>query len=196
MSSDVLAPAPAGAFSPHTLAAALNIDAPPVAFVVPVAVAVDEPADPVGAEEVEEPRAGMLMFRVGAELFAAALGEVDEAIELDEVMPLPEMPPHMLGVVRLRGATLPLYSPAASLGVRGGAPQAALVVRDGGRRIALAIDDVEDVIELRERDLRATPDGSDDRLLVGVAHHGGALVSAVDVGVLAAACVGADREVA
>jgi purine-binding chemotaxis protein CheW len=198
MSSDVLAPAPAVAFSPHTLAAALNTAAanPAAATAAVVALAAESPSEPGEEQGADELLTGMLMFRVGAELFAASLADVEEAIELPELTPLPEMPPHMLGVLRVRGATVPLYSPAGPLGLRAGAPQAALVVRAGGDRVALAIDDVEDVIELRDGELRPTPDASDDRVLVGVVRRGHELVSAVDVGALVAACVGAAREVA
>ena len=136
-------------------------------------------------------RAELLLFRVGRELFATPLAAIEEAVELEEVRAIPEMPSSMLGVTDLRGRMIPIYSPARPLGVElGAAPSAALIVRAGERRVALAVDDVEDVLDADLTALRDAPGGDDaDGVLLGVARHGRMLVAVLDGDALVAACL-------
>ena len=57
------------------------------------------------------------MFRIGTERFAVELACVEEAIDLPEVHHVPEMPPAMLGVITVRGALTPVFTPDDALGV-------------------------------------------------------------------------------
>jgi purine-binding chemotaxis protein CheW len=135
--------------------------------------------------------ADLLLFRIGEEMFATDLASVEEAVTLPEIHHLPEMPVAMLGAFNLRGRLTPVYSPAHVIGVplRGEA-QAALLVRADTRRLGLAVDDVEDVFQVDLATVREAPGTDDaDGILLGVAHHGMALVSLVDADALVAACV-------
>ena len=138
----------------------------------------------LGAGEVE-----LLMFRVGAELFAFELVAAEEAVELECVHAVPDMPEAMRGVIDLRGRLVPVYSPAVTLRVPH-APNGGVLVlmRSGERRVALVVDDVEDVIILDRTMLRPPPSADTDSLVLGVAFIGDALVTVVDAHVLVAAC--------
>ncbi|HET7459001.1 MAG TPA: chemotaxis protein CheW [Gemmatimonadaceae bacterium] len=140
-----------------------------------------------------EGTADLLVFRVGGELFGAALTAIEEALELPQLSPLPEMPPSMIGVVSLRGRMLPAYSPARPLGVAlARADAAALVLRAGERRIALAVDDVDDVLTVDLSELRPPPivvGEERDAVLLGVANRGADLVSVLDADALVTACL-------
>lgn len=135
--------------------------------------------------------AELLLFRVGDELFATALSVVEEAVELAGIRPIPEMSHAMLGVFDLRGRMIPIYSPAAALGVPlADAPLAALVVRSGERRMALAVDDVEDVLDADLADVRPAPGIEDaDGVLLGIVRQGRALVALLDGEALVIACL-------
>ena len=161
----------------------------------------DEPVRPAEAVKSFADRARarsgtaeLLVFRVGGELFASALGTVEEAVELPELSPLPEMPASMLGVVTLRGRMLPAYSPARPLGVTlARADAAALVFRAGERRVALAVDDVDDVMTLDLAELRSPPATGAERetasVVLGVARRGRDLVAVLDADALVTACL-------
>ncbi len=138
----------------------------------------------LGAGEVE-----LLMFRVGAELFAFELVAAEEAVELEAVHAVPDMPEAMRGVIDLRGRLVPVYSPAGTLRMPH-APEGGVLVlmRSGERRVALVVDDVEDVIVLDRTMLRPPPSADADNLVLGVAFIGDALVTVVDAHVLVAAC--------
>jgi len=131
----------------------------------------------------------LLMFRIGTERFAVELSSVEEAIDLPDVHHVPEMPPAMVGVITVRGALTPVFTPDDALGVRVEHRSAALIFRSPRGRFALAIDDVDDVMTLDLAQLRDAPgvDGSDP-VVLGVARHEGSIVALVDAEALIEAC--------
>lgn len=140
----------------------------------------------------------LLLFRVGRELFATELRAVEEAVDLTAAEPVQQVPgtnSPAQSIFTLRGMLVPLFSPAHALGVAPGEAATALVVRDGRGRIAIAADDVEDVLTLREGDLRPAPagDARDAGVLRGVVRRGTTLVAVVDLDALIAACRGTSR---
>lgn len=138
-------------------------------------------------------RAGIvevLLFRIGAEIFATDLTAAEEVIEAPRVHRVPEMPDQMLGFFSLRGKLLPVFSPSVLLGASLSREQgAAVVLRAGEKRVALAIDDVDDVMPLDLARLRDVPAASDpEGVLLGVAWRENELVSLIDAESLLAAC--------
>ena len=133
--------------------------------------------------------AELLMFRIARERFAVELACVEEAIDLPDVHHVPEMPPAMLGVISVRGALTPVFTPEEALGVPVEGRTAALVFRSARGRFALAIDDVDDVLSLDLATLREAPgfEGTDS-VVLGVALHAGAIVALVDAELLIESC--------
>jgi chemotaxis signal transduction protein len=136
-----------------------------------------------------------LVFRVGRELFATELRAVEEAVDLTAVEPVQPVPGSGSPVRRiftLRGTLVPLFSPAHALGVALEEAATALVVRDRRGQVAIAADDVEDVLTLREGELRPVParDARDGGVLRGMVRRGSTLVAVVDLDALIAACRG------
>lgn len=142
------------------------------------------------AADLDGALAQMLMFRLGGELFAMALGACEEVLERPPVERVPGMPLDALGVFTLRDQLVSVYSPERVLGVSSTADEAvALVIHVVGKRIALALDDVDEVIGVEMESLRRpAPRDAADGLLLGIARHGDELVAVVDVEALAAAC--------
>ena len=70
-----------------------------------------------GRVEAREGRAELLVFRLGAELFATELRAVEEAVEGADARALPDAGPSMLGIFPLRDRTLPMYALARVLGL-------------------------------------------------------------------------------
>jgi chemotaxis signal transduction protein len=137
----------------------------------------------------------LLLFRVGRELFATELRAIEEAVDLTAVEVVQQVPgtdSPARSIFTLRGALVPLFSPATALGVVPGEAATALVVRDGRGRIAILADDVEDVLTLRDGELRPVPagNGRDAGVLRGVVRRGTTLVALVDLDALIAACRG------
>jgi purine-binding chemotaxis protein CheW len=158
----------------------------------PVAPAPTADASPRSLRELARARAGtaeLLVFRIAGERFGVELAAVEEAIDLEQVHHVPEMPAAMLGVVSVRGALTPVYSPRAPLGVPLAGSASALIFRRGAARVALAIDDVEDVLTLDLGLLREAPGvEAGDGVLLGVVRTADLLLALVDADALLAAC--------
>jgi purine-binding chemotaxis protein CheW len=138
----------------------------------------------LGAGEVE-----LLLFRVGAESFAFDLAAAEEAVELESVHAVPDMPDAMLGVFDLRGRLIPVYSPSAMLCTPDSPTSGVLLLmRAGERRVGIVVDDVEDVVVLEHGMLRPPPSADADGLVLGVAFFGDALVTILDAHALVATC--------
>ncbi|MEO5816009.1 MAG: chemotaxis protein CheW [Gemmatimonadaceae bacterium] len=133
--------------------------------------------------------AEVLVFRIGLERFAVDLLAVEEVIDLPVIHFVPEMPPAMVGVVTVRGALTPVFTPNASLGLPDAPSEAVLIFRRTVGRVGVLIDDVEDAITVDLRDLRRAPEHSvDDTVVLGVIRHGGSIFAVVDADALIAAC--------
>jgi purine-binding chemotaxis protein CheW len=138
----------------------------------------------LGAGEVE-----LLLFRVGAESFAFDLAAAEEAVELESVHAVPDMPDAMLGVFDLRGRLIPVYSPSAMLCTPDSPTSGVLLLmRAGERRVGIVVDDVEDVVVLEHGMLRPPPSADADGLVLGVAFFGDTLVTILDAHALVATC--------
>lgn len=129
-----------------------------------------------------------LVARVGAERFAFALARVVEALDAPVLFDTPHRPAGMLGTLRHRDRTLPVWDAASMFGVaRDRAEGTALVFLDGARGVALLVDDAEDIVDVDETALRAAPPGTDRHgVLSGVALERGGLVNVVRVDALMA----------
>ena len=149
------------------------------------------PATPFrGRVEAREGRAELLIFRVGAELFATELRAVEEAVEGIDVRAIPDAGPAMLGIFALRDRTLPMYALARVLDLApGDAPAMTLVMRPSTDRIALAVDAVDDVFDVALVDVRPAPPAGDDGLVLGVVWRGAELLTLLDADAIVAACL-------
>jgi purine-binding chemotaxis protein CheW len=135
-------------------------------------------------ERVREDAVQAIAFRIGGELHACDIHLVDEVVTRRRVHPLPDMPPRLLGMLRLRGELVPVLDLAGMLDLTlgEGAP-VVLVVSSGDARLGVAVDAAEDVIALTPDDYRDPPlSGAErDRYVVGVARLQGRLLNLVDL---------------
>jgi purine-binding chemotaxis protein CheW len=146
---------------------------------------------PAGPAEVRAASHEMLLFRIGGEWFALPLDRAEAAVESLARDALPGMPAGMLGVARLRGGRLPVYSAERILGVAASAPESVtIVVQSASGRVGLLVDDVEDVIAVAPEARRPVPGAATDPVLVGVVPRGADLVGLCDPDALVRACLG------
>jgi len=187
--------------TPRELAAVLNPD-----LVRPTAAPAESAAEPSTAAPVSSPeprrtfrervagregRAELLVFRVGGERFGTDLAAIEEAVDQIDAQPIPDMPPTMLGVFRLRERMLAVFAPQHALHVAlECAEPSTIVMRTAHRRIGIAVDDIEDVVDVDLATLRHAPGVDDaDGVLLAVAWRGADLISVLDADALVACCV-------
>lgn len=153
------------------------------------------------ADEVVVRGRDLLVFRIGAERFAAPLAAVEEAVDFDgaTVQAIPGDNPALHGVFPLRGALVPLYGAERILGVSaagtdGATGATALLVRVGDTgRAAIAVDDVEDLLTVPVEEVQAAARAGDAEVVVrGVLQREGNIIAIVDLHALVTACRASD----
>ncbi len=87
-----------------------------------------------------------LVFSVGDAEYAAAITGVREIRLLEGVTSLPDCPPHVLGVMDLRGRVVPLLDLRLRLGRQPAGERPVVVIVDvGGQAVGLVVDRVVEV---------------------------------------------------
>ncbi|GMU68559.1 MAG: hypothetical protein AMXMBFR37_08920 [Steroidobacteraceae bacterium] len=128
--------------------------------------------------------AQVLTFCVGGETYGIDILCVHEIRGWSPVTRIPNSPPHLSGVLNLRGTIVPVIDMRVRFGVEAGiTPSTVIVVLSlqgarGRRELGLVVDSVADVLELAPDSLRDLPpvgtrDNSD---LLGLATLGGRTV--------------------
>jgi len=92
-----------------------------------------------------------LLIEVGGQRAALPGNVVESVVEIDDVTPVPCLPPHVLGLFALRSRVLTVIDSIASLGLgqheRNGDIQAVIVTVEG-HLYGLLVDQVEDVVAI------------------------------------------------
>ncbi len=129
----------------------------------------------------------LLLFRSGAEVFALPLDSVREAIDGAESHALPDMPPHVTGMLNLAGRSIPLYDEKEFLGVAtSAASPSVLIVKGEPEDSGLAVDALMSSCVVEMSDIRRVPALEDAQgAFVGVFFHSGDLVALLDPAVFA-----------
>lgn len=103
----------------------------------------------------------LLAFRLGEQEYCLDIMSVREIRGWSKATPIPFSPPHVNGVINLRGTVLPVLD----LAVRLGMPPAQrselnviIVVDINGHTAGLLVDAVSDIISVNPSDLQPTPE--------------------------------------
>ncbi|HET6763285.1 MAG TPA: chemotaxis protein CheW [Longimicrobiaceae bacterium] len=122
----------------------------------------------------------VIAFELGGHMHACDVLLVEEIVTAQRIHPLPDMPPRLLGMLRLRGELVPVVNvaPALSLSLSS-AGGSVLVLDDGERRVGVAADYVHDVLTLPAGSLRPAPGA--DAYVAAVARLDGVLYTVVDL---------------
>ncbi|MDO5657998.1 MAG: chemotaxis protein CheW [Paracoccus sp. (in: a-proteobacteria)] len=107
----------------------------------------------------------LLSFRLGEQEYCVDIMSVREIRGWARATPLPFAPPHVKGVINLRGTVLPVVD----LSIRLGMPpidaeerNVIIVVSIGGRMAGLLVDAVSDIVAMRREDMQPPPRLGDD----------------------------------
>lgn len=124
-------------------------------------------------------------FRLGGELHACDIRLVEEVVTRRQIHPLPDVPPHLMGVLLLRGEMVPVMdvAPALGLALAEGRAPAILVCGIGEARVGVAAEAVHEVLEVPAEAIRPAPHtgGDRDAYVVGVARLQSGLVTLIDL---------------
>lgn len=115
-----------------------------------------------GAVRTEEPerRIDALFFRIGSELYALRLRDIQTVYALNNFTPVPGVPPYLRGIAYLQGDFLTLLDIGHFLGMeRKGLADLRRVVVIGNppRRLAVLAGEVEDIFSVAEETVASAP---------------------------------------
>jgi len=140
----------------------------------------ETPATPQDDFKIRARPGKYLTFRLATETYGLPVLAVREIVRLCPITPVATMPPHVRGVINLRGRVIPVVD----LRVRFGLPVAPdhdrtcivvaqVAAASGGiRPYAIVVDAVEEVTVLSEADIAPPPDfggAVDTRFITGLA---------------------------
>lgn len=126
----------------------------------------------------------MLEFSLGSETYAIAIDYIEEIAHVGELTPIPNSPPHITGVMDLRGRTTAVVDPKMLFEVEGDGEADRVLVFDpeqfpDGQAIGWTVDDVHQVVTVRPEDADEAP-GADTEAIRGVLRRDDEFVIWVD----------------
>lgn len=110
------------------------------------------------AVNAEGPRLGLAVLELGGEYFGIDLSCVLEFCNITELSRLPCCPPHILGIMSLRGELLTLIDPRSALNLPPASRGCKAVIANlGEHAMGIAVDQVHDVVYLHHEALQPAP---------------------------------------
>jgi purine-binding chemotaxis protein CheW len=107
-----------------------------------------------------------LTFVLGRETYGLQVLRVREIIRLTDITPVPQMPPHVRGVINLRGKIIPVVDLRVRFGLASAEASertciVVVQVAAGGGvpiQLGLLVDDVQEVTQISGADIEQTPE--------------------------------------
>ncbi len=119
------------------------------------------------------------------EYFGLEVGHVREFMDVRRVTPVPCCPAHVVGNMNLRGNIVTLVDIRYLLNLPSGGPDAlkAVVVEMGETLVGIAINEVFDVMNIRQQDLITARSAAtqNDKYVKGTAPYGGRMMTVLDL---------------
>ena len=122
-------------------------------------------------------------FTVGAEEYGIPILTVREIKGWSETKPLPDSPPHMRGVISLRGLIVPIFDMRARFGhgiTECTKTHVVIIVVVTGRLIGILVDTVQDILTVETQNIQPAPQTDrmvDNDYLDGIVMLGERMVS-------------------
>jgi purine-binding chemotaxis protein CheW len=103
----------------------------------------------------------IIAFHLGDQQFCIKTTSIREIRGWAAATPLPHAPPHVIGVMNLRGTVIPVIDLAARLGMAGmiDSSRSAIVVAEvGGSVLGLIVDRVSDILSITSDEIQPLPE--------------------------------------
>jgi purine-binding chemotaxis protein CheW len=140
--------------------------------------------------EKEETKLGLAVLELGGEYFGIELTAVQEFCDINQLSPIPCCPPHILGVMSLRGNLLTLLDPRSAFNL----PQVskskkAVITRFDEKLMGMAVDEIHDIVYLRREELQPPPAALRQQTgaeIIGTVQYGERVVTVLNLQMLLA----------
>lgn len=127
-----------------------------------------------------------LTFMLGAEEYGLEILRVQEIKGFSAITPIPNTPPHIKGVMNLRGTVVPVLDLRMKFALAKAEYNqftVIIVVNVGSKVTGLVVDAVSDVLDVPANDIDPAPEmgGADVSFLRGLAKSGDRLIALLDI---------------
>jgi chemotaxis signal transduction protein len=130
----------------------------------------------------------LCLFSMGEDLFAVPVEMLTEIIISQKIFPVPTTPPHVLGVINLRGNIVPIVDIRSALSLpRQSTPGQIAIIRHGAVTLGIVVDAVHEVVAVSKSDVLALPGdatgpaGRSGRFLKSIVQRSGGVAALLDV---------------
>jgi purine-binding chemotaxis protein CheW len=119
----------------------------------------------------------VLEFNLGEETYCVSIDHVTEIVDVDDVTKVPNSPPHVKGVMDLRGRTTSIIDPKVVFDIDNGASARRIIVFDPNivedqSAAGWLVEEVSQVVQVDTADVDRSP-AEDDEAVHGVIKQGG-----------------------
>ncbi len=129
-------------------------------------------------------------FQIGEELYGIDIHSVQEIDRMHSITRLPKTLPFIEGVINLRGSIIPVIDMAKRFGrqpVEVGRQTRIIIVRLAGKGVGLVVEQVNEVVQLDEKEIEPAPSMAfavDQKYVEGVGQISAGLIILLDVDLL------------
>lgn len=129
----------------------------------------------------------LISFNIGEEKFAIEISDIYEINRFEHINRIPEMPPHFLGVIDLRGSVIPVVNLADKLGIQNKSiskDTRIIIVGFNNDKIGILVDGVSEVIRTSISSLERPPSvfqGVDSEYVSGIIRNNKQLIIVLDL---------------
>ncbi|MFC7132882.1 MULTISPECIES: chemotaxis protein CheW [Salinibaculum] len=118
----------------------------------------------------------VLEFKLGEETYCVSIDYVTEIVDIGDLTTVPNSPPHVEGVMDLRGRTTSIVNPKVVFNIGGNGEERRIIVYDPDivedqGAAGWLVDEVYQVVQVDEADVDTSP-AEDDDAIRGVVKRG------------------------
>lgn len=103
----------------------------------------------------------VLEFCLGDETYCVSIDYVTEIVDMGQLTPIPNSPPHIEGIIDLRGRTTSIIDPKVGLDIEGDLGERIIIFDsssfDADSSVGWAVDSVEEVSETASEEIDDSP---------------------------------------
>jgi chemotaxis signal transduction protein len=139
-------------------------------------------------DDIREEEIRVCLFSMGEEVYAVPVELLTEIIISQKIFPVPTTPPHVLGVINLRGNIVPIVDIREALSLpRQAVPSQIAIVRQGEVTLGIVVDNVSEVVAVPlSRVLAVPPDAGNAgkkhaRFLKSLIQRGDGMAALIDL---------------
>ena len=140
-----------------------------------------------GGSRDESPVLQFVGFRLGDEDYAIAITKIQEIILMTPITRLPQAPPHIEGLINLRGSVIPIVNLRKRFGLPPRAPDdetRIVVVNVHNKTVGCVVDSVTRVMRINRDQIQPPPSGvggATSQYLAGLARRDDGLLLLLDI---------------